>query len=185
MFSWSFYVTLAFMVLLLPLQWILAATIAAAVHELFHILCLRMFSVSNRKIRVHLCGAVIPVEDIGRGEELICALAGPLGGFLLVLLFPAFPRISICAIVQSLYNLLPIYPLDGGRALDCFCALVLPPTYAAWVCRFIMWLFLGATAALAFYLSLIMNLGALPILLCAAIFAKAIYACNHRPMALQ
>ena len=52
-------------------------------------------------------------------RELFCALAGPVGSLLLVTLQAWFPLLALCAFVQGCFNLLPLYPLDGGRALAC------------------------------------------------------------------
>lgn len=58
------------------------------------------------------------------GRELIAVLAGPAASLLLLSLVRVFPRVAICGLIQGIYNLLPIYPLDGGKALRCLMALV-------------------------------------------------------------
>lgn len=59
----------------------------------------------------------IHTGDMSPAEAVICALSGPLGGLLLTLTIGYLPRLALCALVQSIFNLLPFYPLDGGRAL--------------------------------------------------------------------
>ena len=67
------------------------------------------------------------------GEECLCALAGPVGGFLLLSMCRIYPELAVWGMFQSIYNLLPVYPLDGGRAVRCI-ALILFPRYADIVC---------------------------------------------------
>ena len=155
----------ALTLLVLPLNWVLAAAIAAAFHELCHILAVLLCGSQIRGIGIGATGAVIDVSPMSRGRELLCALAGPAGGFLLLMLAKWLPRIAVCAAFQSLYNLLPIYPLDGGRALQCGAANLLPPPVAhavcLWVERAVKLLLLCA----CLYGCCILNLGALPLIL--------------------
>ena len=58
-------------------------------------------------------------DGMSTTKTLICVLAGPIGSLLLLLYIRWIPRIAFCALVQTIYNLLPIYPLDGGRAIRC------------------------------------------------------------------
>ncbi len=113
------YLLLALGFLLLPLPWILAWMAASAFHELCHYGALRLCGYRVYRLGISPEGAVMDTEPMSRVRELICALAGPLGGFALLLVARWFPRTALCGAFQSLYNLLPIYPLDGGRALRC------------------------------------------------------------------
>ena len=108
----------AFLFLLLPLKWIFAAMIAATFHELFHILAVRLCGGKLGALTIGDRGAVLQTGDLSSGKSLLCSLAGPLGSFLLVIFLRQIPRIAICALIQGIYNLLPIYPLDGGRVLQ-------------------------------------------------------------------
>lgn len=113
------WIVLALMVLTLPLRWIIAAVLAAAVHELGHLLALKALGIPVRGIHFGLTGAKIRVGTLTKYQELLCALAGPLAGLSLCLLSSWFPRTAVCAFISSIYNLLPIYPLDGGRVIRC------------------------------------------------------------------
>lgn len=122
---WTFVLGAA-LVLLLPLNWMLAALTAAAFHELCHGLCVRLLGGRVLGLRVGPCGTVMETALSGKGRELLCALAGPAGSLLLVSLCRVLPRLAVCAGIQGLFNLLPVYPLDGGRALRCCLELVCP-----------------------------------------------------------
>ncbi|MBQ8768996.1 MAG: M50 family metallopeptidase [Oscillospiraceae bacterium] len=107
------------MILILPLRWILAAVIAAAFHEVCHALAVYFCGGKVRRLSVGNRGAVMHADELPAVKALICILAGPAGSLLLLLLVRWIPRIALCALLQGFYNLLPIYPLDGGRAVRC------------------------------------------------------------------
>ena len=112
----GFLIYLALLLLLLPLHWLLAWFFAACVHEICHCLLLKKFRISVRGLIVDYSGAVIQTDAMEPWQEMISALCGPLGGLCLLLVRKWAPMIAVCALVQSVFNLLPIYPLDGGRA---------------------------------------------------------------------
>ena len=109
----------ALLLLTLPLPWLAAAGAAAGIHEAGHLLVIRLLGADARKIQVGPTGAKIHTAFSEPWREFLCAAAGPTASLLLLLVAKLFPRIALCGFVQGLYNLLPIYPLDGGRMLFC------------------------------------------------------------------
>lgn len=115
----DFYFFTAILLLLLPLRWIVAAFLAALFHELGHYAAVRLLggSVVSGEISCH--GAKMTAAPMSPKAELLSVLAGPAASLLLLSMRHLFPRIAICGLIQGVFNLLPIYPLDGGKALRC------------------------------------------------------------------
>ena len=177
----------AFSLLVLPLRWIFAAMTAAIVHEACH------------AIAVYLCGGRLCSFAIGKGgavlvaapmtaiREFLCTLAGPAGSALLVLTMPWLPRVAFCSAVHCLYNLLPIYPLDGGRALCCITG-KLSPVHQQKVCRRAENICLGILFGAAIYLAVWMELGLTPLILALVLVVRTKSAnppCKKIDLALQ
>lgn len=108
----------------------LIALVAALEHECAHAFVARRYGFSLDTVTLMPYGAVVSgdISGIGRGQALAVLLAGPLAnaatalGFVaLWWLFPAtYPYTDVAAYISlSLFavNLLPAYPLDGGRIL--------------------------------------------------------------------
>lgn len=110
---------LALSLLLLPLNWVAAILLSMLVHELGHYIALRICDIKPKRISVGITGARMEIGNLTPGQECFCAFAGPLAGVSLVLLARWLPRTAICAGIHSVYNMLPVYPLDGGRVLRC------------------------------------------------------------------
>lgn len=120
----SFLILLALMLLLLPLQWVLAAALAASVHECCHYLAIRLLGGRVYGLRLGMNGAKLELEPLPPVKELIASLAGPFGSALLLFAAKWVPRTAVCAFFHCACNLLPLFPLDGGRALrSALCAI--------------------------------------------------------------
>lgn len=156
---------LAAMLLLVPLEWIAASVFAAAFHEVCHYAAIRILTGTSAKVRLLSYAAHMPLPLMGAGREVACALAGPIGGLCLLFFARWMPRLAICAAIQSVYNLLPVYPLDGGRALRCGLAMLLPPDRATKICAIMETACKACIFCLAIYGCIWLKLGLFPLLL--------------------
>lgn len=92
--------------------------ISVCVHELGHILALTITGGKIGSIRFTCMGAEILARQIGSTRKLLCSLSGPAAGLALSMVFmTAFPELAIISLCLSVFNLLPLYPLDGGVIL--------------------------------------------------------------------
>ena len=96
-------------------------------HELGHLAALSVCAVPVEGVRLGFFGAVIHAGPMSLGQEAFCALAGPAANlFAFWTLRRAWPGAAVASLALGLCNLLPIRPLDGGRALWAFSARLLP-----------------------------------------------------------
>jgi Zn-dependent protease len=103
-------------------------------HELGHALMARQYGIGTADITLYLFGGIARLERMPRsaGPELLIALAGPAVNFVIVLglmgviglsaFLGLYPPEFLWAVLYlnlglGLFNLLPVFPMDGGRVV--------------------------------------------------------------------
>lgn len=105
-------------------------------HELGHAFAARGFGITTRDITLYPFGGVAALERMPQEprQELVIAFAGPLVNLVLFTLFGAvwaatglwvFAGIAALNALMGLFNLIPAFPMDGGRVLRAALALKL------------------------------------------------------------
>ncbi len=130
-------IALALAILMLPLKWIGAWLLASGIHELLHILAVRLMGGRIDGFRLGPEGAVLEASVISQGKLLFCIMAGPIGCLLILPLVRHLPALAVCIFLQSIFNLLPLEGLDGGRVLRILLGFVFAPDTAERNCRII------------------------------------------------
>lgn len=153
-FSPGFIILLILAFLLIPLKITLSWFCAVIVHELGHLLCIRLLKKDIYEISLGLYGARIKSEPMTQKQEIIAALAGPLAGLLLVIFMKYIPTISLFAFVQTACNIMPVYPMDGGRILLGALRLLFSQKHCRILYKGILSLIFTATLAIGVYVSL-------------------------------
>ena len=106
----------------------IAALIAAALHEIGHIIAAKLCNIPLGELKLGIFGAALTPKTLlcSYKKEIILCIAGPLVNLTLaIILFPLFNygKFLSLFISASLFlgalNLLPIYDFDGGRILYC------------------------------------------------------------------
>ena len=162
--SVGFYLMLALLLLIIPLPWLVAMFVAGGFHELCHWIVLRVLTGVNAPIYLSGDSARMPIPDMPIWKEMLCAMAGPAGGLLLTFFAPIFPRLALCAMLQSMYNLIPIYPMDGGRILSCVMRFLFAPPIAYKIMTIVSVMIRCLILMLGVYGSLFLGWGIFPLL---------------------
>ena len=147
----GFWLLVGALLLAASLRFLLWAVLAAAVHELGHVLAIRALGGRVTRLQLTGLGAVLRTRRAGLcsyREECLVALAGPLASFLLALGAGTWARVfggadayllTGISLALGVFNLLPAGPLDGGRVLRAVAAWLVGPQRSTvlwtWVTR--------------------------------------------------
>ena len=160
---------------------------AVLLHEIGHMLCAKLLKIKIKSFELSLFGGRIKTQkEPSYVDELIFALGGPLAGFVgfaftykialnnltipfcQSFLFP-FSIISLCL---SVFNLIPLTSLDGGRILKCSLCLLFSLDTADRILRITSFLTLLSLWLLSVYMMLKIANGVPMFIFCLIFFAK-------------
>ncbi len=140
--------------------------IAAGLHELGHILTLRLLHHGIHRLKLTASGLILETGPLPYLHELFVSLSGPAVNFALLFVsarrFPLFALVNLCLF---LYNMLPIFPLDGGRALRAMLHLLLEERPAQMLEMLICALCFVSILSFCIYLTCVWHAGLWPVML--------------------
>lgn len=158
------YIYMVLLLFLVPLKWLFAWLFAAGFHEVCHWLAVKLCGGEIYSITVGIAGAKMECSSMKKTKRLFAILSGPLGGLLLLAFARWIPRIALCSWLLSMYNLLPLLPLDGGTALE---VLLGTKIYI------LQKMFLILLSVIAIYVSVVLHFGLLPVVILAVLWTKS------------
>ena len=157
------YIYMVLLLFLIPIKWLFAWILAAGFHELCHWLAVKLCGGEIYSISIGIGGAKMDCGPLSDKKRLFAVLSGPIGGFLLLIFGRWLPRTALCSWLLSIYNLLPLLPLDGGRALEILLGNKV---------NIAQKIFLLTLSAVALYVSAVLHLGLFPLAFVAFLWLK-------------
>ncbi len=147
--------------------------LSVTLHETGHLIALRCVGARIHKVRLGVSGTTIQTVPLRYSHEILVAAAGPMMNFMLLLLLlhkePVAALLNFCLLC---YNLLPVYPLDGGRILRALLHLLLDEKAAEMIEKMVSLACLTVLLLLSCYLTCVWHAGLWPVLVCALLLIR-------------
>lgn len=117
-----------FFVLKLDIKFILCFFFIA-LHEISHLIVVKIMKIKTGELKLHCLGATLEIEDynsLSLREQIIICLAGPVFNILMSIIFFIifyFLKYNFLLIIVEvnlalgIFNIMPMYPLDGFKLL--------------------------------------------------------------------
>ncbi len=145
--------------------YILIIYLCAALHEVAHIFAAKLCGCEIEKLRILAIGADIQLKNINTisyKKEFFIAISGPIINLILVVIAICiqiifgissfFQLFALCNAILFFINILPIMPLDGGRALYSLLLLKVNIVKATYISDFVSLITVIPILALGLYI---------------------------------
>jgi Zn-dependent protease len=141
---------------------ILSLFVCVTLHELGHALAAKRYGIKTKDITLYPIGGVARLERIPEkpSQELVVALAGPMVNIIIMVLLSPFilsanlgdrepenimridhtnflPMLGILNVWLAVFNLIPAFPMDGGRVLRALLSMKMTRIRATEIASFI------------------------------------------------
>lgn len=138
----SFFLMLGGALLLGAVEVLPLISLAALLHEMGHLLALRVFGVGVEGIYFTAFGMEIRADTrfLPYQKDILCTLAGPLVNLLSAVVLARLAGDYLLAganLLEGVFNLLPLTGLDGARALHLLLSWCFDPIRADRICRMV------------------------------------------------
>jgi stage IV sporulation protein FB len=162
--SWIFIAVIIGMAFLQSSLYAVLTAVSVIMHECAHLCAAKAFGYTPEKISLGVFGGVLHVKEqfLRPRQELLIHLSGPAFSLLLAGLFyclyqkvsghPVIIDLLAANLVVGMFNLLPFYPLDGGKVTRLYMAFFLGYGRAIRISRIISVLFCILLFFLGIYL---------------------------------
>ena len=142
-------------------------------HEMAHLLAAALCRVGVSAFVLRAGGGVIETENMDYRKEIVIAAAGPTASFLAAAVGQSvYGEFAAVSILLGAANLLPVFPLDGGRILRGLLLLILPMDVALKIGKVITFTVCGGLMLLACWGAAVWQCGLWPV------FAALVILCR-------